>query len=153
MLVDRPAVPDFDSDEDKMWRKDRTLTYANGYIVAKYGDLVQTFNIGQLGSGCLSVDVPRKSYVAQRTNVIGGETKSITYPSRTYKRFNRRNASLASAGNPFTFITDIGLFEARVTGDIQHLITFICDNRTSLYGPITLLSPTSAEYGPFSTVI
>ena len=153
MLVERPTPPDFDSDEDKMWRKERTLTYTDGYVVALYGNLIQTFNLGQLTSACLSTNVPRKAYNVNRVNKIGEASTPVSYPSATYKRFNRRNASLASAGGIYTFITDIGLYEARVAGDIQHLIDFVCTNRASLYGPLTILSERSAEYGPFNTVI
>ena len=151
VLVSRPSPPEVDSDEDKMWRKESAITFDGGYISATYGNLTQTWNLGGSLGGCASVDVERAGYTANRANKIGGDVKKVTVSAGTYKRFPRKNGSLAAGGQPFTFVTDIGVFTARVGGDVETCIQWICDNRTNLFGTLTIYSDRGAQYGPFGT--
>lgn len=136
-----------------MWRKESAITYDGGYISATYGNLVQTFNLGQSLAACASKDVNRVSYTADRTNTIGGSSKKVNVPAKTYKKYNRKNSSLAAGGVPYTFVTDIGSYTARVGGDVQSCIKWICDNRNSMYGTLTVYSGRGAQYGPFAQTI
>ena len=149
-FAERPNVPDTDTDEDKMWRKESAITFDGGYISATYGNLVQTFNLGQSLAACAGVYVDRNGYTADRTNKIGGTSKKVTVPASTYKRFPRKNGSLAAGGKPFTFVTDIGSYTARIGGDVETCVQWICDNRNSMYGTLTIYSDRGAQYGPFA---
>ena len=149
-FAERPAVPDTDSDEDMMWRKEAAITYDGGYISATYGNLAQTFNLGQSLAACTSKTINRKAYTADRTNTIGGDSKKVTVGAGTYRKYNRKNGSLAAGGEPFTFVTDIGEYTARVGGDVQDCIKWICDNRSQMFGTLTVYSGRGAQYGPFA---
>ena len=149
MFADRPSPPDPNTDEDKMWRKEAAITYEGGYIVATYGNLAQTWNLGNTSAACSSVDVTRRSYTVQRTNTIGGATTSVSFPATTYRRYPRVNASVAAGGEEFTFVTDIGEYTARVGGDVQTVVDWICSNRSALYGTLSIFTNRGAQYGPF----
>ena len=149
MLVERPSPPDANTDEDMMWRKEAAITFEGGYIVATYGNLAQTWDLGNTGAACPSVDVTRQAYTVQRTNTIGGDTKAVSFPVTTYKRFPRVNASIAAGGEPFTFVTDIGEYTARIGGDVQTVVDWICTNRSALFGTLSIFTNRGAQYGPF----
>lgn len=149
MFVQRPEPPDANTNEDYMWRKEAAITFEGGYITATYGNLAQTFDLGNTSAGCSSVDVTRASYTVIRTNTIGGESKSVSFPTTTYKRFPSVNASLAAGGEAFTFVTDIGEYTARIGGDVQTVVDWICSNRTALFGRLSIFTNRGAQYGPF----
>ena len=148
-FAERPAVPETDSDEDMVWRKESAITFDGGYISATYGNLVQTWNLGQSLSTCSGVDVQRSAYTAKRANKIGDPKVDVSVPSSTYKRFPRKNGSLAAGGLPYTFVTDIGTYTARIGGDVETCVQWICDNRNTMYGTLTIYTNRGAQYGPF----
>lgn len=149
-FAERPNPPATDSDEDKMWRKESAITFEGGYISATYGNLIQTFNLGQSLAACSSKDISRKAYTASRTNKIGGTSKTVNVPASTYKKFPRKNGSLAAGGVPYTFVTDIGTYVARIGGDVETTVKWICDNRNTMYGTLTIYTDRGAQYGPFA---
>ena len=149
-FAERPEPPATDSDTDKLWRKESAITFNGGYISGTYGNLVQTWNLGQSLAACSSVDVDRKAYTVTRTNKIGGTSQSVSVPAATYKRFPRKNGSLAAGGAAYTFVTDIGIYTARIGGDVETVVQWICDNRNSMYGTLTIFSDRGAQYGPFA---
>ena len=142
-------MPETDSDEDMVWRKESAITFDGGYISATYGNLVQTWNLGQSLSTCSGVDVQRSAYTAKRANKIGDPKVDVSVPSSTYKRFPRKNGSLAAGGLPYTFVTDIGTYTARVGGDVETCVQWICDNTNTKYGTLTIYTNRGAQYGPF----
>ena len=149
-FAQRPTPPATDTDEDKMWRKESAITFQGGYISATYGNLVQTWNLGQSLAACSSVAVNRAAYTATRTNKIGGASQSVNVPASTYNRFPRKNGSLAAGGSAFTFVTDIGSYTARIGGDVETCVKWICDNRNQMYGTLTIFTDRGAQYGPFA---
>ena len=147
----RPTPPEAGSEEDARWKKLATISYDGGYIRAAYGNLAQTFALAGKNKFCLGkVDVDRAAYSCKRVLTIGTPEKTVNVPGTTYKRWPRRNGSSAAAGEPFTFKTDIGSYTARVGGDIQSLLTVMCDSVDQIYGVLWIYSDRGAEYGPIS---
>lgn len=150
-LLSRPSVPDAGTEEEARWKKLATIAYDGGYIRAAYGNLTQTFALAGKNKFCLGqVDVERAAYTVQRTLTIGTESKEVKVPASRYKRWPRRNGSSAAAGEPFTFKTDIGSYTARVGGDVQSLLTVLCDSADQIFGTLWIYSDRGAEYGPIS---
>lgn len=153
MFVERPNPPDTDSAEDLRWRKEASISFEGGYIKAKYGDLVQTFNLGSALDECSAISVARAGYTATRTNVIGGASKSIVVPAGTYNRFPSTRSSLAAGGLPYTFVTDVGTYVARVGGEVETTIQWICDHKVSIFGTLSVFTNRGNQYGPFSASV
>ena len=150
-LLSRPEPPEAGSEEDARWKKLTTIAYDGGYIRAAYGNLTQTWAVANKGRFCLaSTEVDRAAYSVKRVLTIGTTEKTVNVPASKYKRWPRRNGSSAAAGEPFTFVTDIGSYTARVGGDIQSLLKVLCDNADQLYGTLWVYSDRGAEYGPIS---
>ena len=146
----RPDVPQKESPEDYQWRKESAITYQGGYISATYGNLAQTFDMGKGLGVCSSVEVNRKAYTTSRTNKIGGDSKTVNVPSSTFKRFPRKNGGPAEGGGVYTFQTDVGNYTARVGGDVETAIQWICDNTDNMFGTLTVWTDRGAQYGPFA---
>ena len=145
----RPEVPAAGSEQEDRWAKQSTITFDGGYIKSAYGNLVQTWNLEGLNTTCAAIEVDRKGYSVDRTLTIGMGSKNVTYSPATYKRFPRRNGSAAAGGEAMTFVTDIGQYTARVAGDVQTLIQWICDNKDVQFGTLEIYTNRGAFYGPF----
>ena len=148
-LAVRPSPPETGSDIDKLWRKTRAISYDGGYISAAYGNLVQTFTMSGADPACDSKDVQATVKGHDRVLTIGGTSKTIAQFSKNYKVFPGKTGSNAAAGESITVVTDIGEYEARMGGDVQTLIQYLCDNKGSMYGPVYIYSARGKEYGPF----
>ena len=146
---ERPTVPDAGTELEDRWAKESTITYEGGYIKSAYGNLVQTWNLSALPTTCTSIDVDRKGYTVDRELTIGMGSKSITYAPKTYKRYPRRNGGGAAGGDAMTFVTDVGQYTARVSGDIQTLISWVCENKNVQFGTLEIYTNRGAFYGPF----
>ena len=153
MFVERPSPPDLDTPTDLIWRKEAAISFEGGYISAKYGDLVQTFNLGSALDECTAITVDRAGYTATRTNVIGGTPKTINVAAGTYKRFPSHHSSLAAGGLPYTFVTDVGTYVARIGGEVETTIQWICDHKVSIYGTLSVFTNRGNQYGPFSASV
>ena len=149
MFSTRPDPPAAGSEQEDRWAKDATIAFEGGYIKSAYGNLIQTWNLASVLSTCASTDVERAGYTASRTNTIGGSSKSVTVSASTYKKYNRRNGSLAAGGDAYTFVTDVGTYTARCSGDVQTVIKWICDNKDKQYGTLEVFTGRGAAYGPF----
>ena len=149
VLPPRPTPPDAGSREHERWCRDLTLKYEGGTITSAYGNFVQLWASGELPSATNGKDINRKAYKAKRTNKIGGDEKEVSVPAKTYKKYPSQRASQAAGGEVITFDTRDGIFTARMTGDIQHLIKQIASDLTQQYMEFTLYSARGADYGPF----
>ena len=145
----RPEIPAAGTDVEDRWAKEATIAFDGGYIKSAYGNLAQTWNLKGLVDVCNSKDINRTSYSVSRTLTIGGGSKTVSYPAKVYKKFPRRNGSLAAAGDSYTFVTDVGTYTARVSGDVQTAIKWICDNVDKQFGTLEVFTGRGAVYGPF----
>ena len=145
----RPDVPDAGTDVEDRWARESTIAFEGGYIKSAYGNLVQTWNLSGLTDTCSAIDVDRKSYSVDRTLTIGGDSKTVNYSAKTYKRYPRRNGGGAAGGEAMTFVTDIGQYTARVAGDVQTMVKWVCDNIDKQYGTLEIYTNRGAFYGPF----
>lgn len=145
----RPEPPAAGSEEEDRWARESTIVFDGGYIKSAYGNLVQTWNVGSLLDPCAAIDVNRKAYSVERTLSIGMGSKTVNYSAATYKRFPRRNSSSAAGGEIWTFVTDIGKYTARVSGDVQTVTQWICDNQNVQYGTLEVYTNRNAFYGTF----
>ena len=140
-----PAVTDL---EYQAWSRQATLNYNGGYIEATYGDLIQTWSLGATDA-CAGVATAVVRRQSSRTNTIGGATTTVAGSNYVYTAYPKRNSSLAAGGDVYTIHTDIGTYTARVGGDVQGLIAYVCTVTNQLYSPISIQSSAGAWYGPF----
>lgn len=140
-----PAVTDL---EYQAWSRQATLNYNGGYIEATYGDLIQTWSLGATDA-CAGVATAVVRSQSSRTNTIGGATTTVAGSNYVYTAYPKRNSSLAAGGDVYTIHTDIGTYTARVGGDVQGLIAYVCTVTNQLYSPISIQSSAGAWYGPF----
>jgi hypothetical protein len=151
-FITRPNPPQAGTDEYSRWSKEATLNFPGGYLTSSYGNLVQTFGMTSTDA-CSGVikNVSRKSY--SRVNQIGGDAKTIAATTFSYTAFPKRNAGNAAAGQAITVVTSVGSYTARLGGDLQSFVTWLCGNGTSqLYDNISFFSGRGAEYGPFAPI-
>jgi len=148
----RPDVPQAGTDEYDRWKRESTLNFPGGYVKATYGNLIQTFAMTNTDScGGEQVNVSRTSH--QRVNTIGGDAKTIGAKTFTYTKYPKRNSSGAAGGEVITITTAVGSYDARLGGDIQSFVGWLCGNGTSqLYDSIEFTSPRGAHYGPFAPI-
>tara|TARA_B100001094_G_scaffold236336_1_gene231427 strand:+ start:467 stop:949 length:483 start_codon:yes stop_codon:yes gene_type:complete len=149
MFATRPTPPVVTDPEYQAWSRRGTLNYDGGYIEATYGDLIQTWSLGETDA-CAGVQRAVVRTSTTRTNTIGGAATPVAGANYVYTAYPKRNSSLAAGGDLFTVHTDIGSYTARVGGDIQTLIAYVCNNTNQLYAPISIQSSSGAWYGPFS---
>ena len=148
-FAERPTVPDAGTELEDRWAKESTIAYEGGYIKSAYGNLVQTWNLESLTTTCSAISVDRKSYSVNRTLTIGGPSATVNYAAKSYNRYPRRNGGGAAGGEAMTFVTDIGQYTARVSGDVQTLIKWVCDNKDKQFGTLEIYTNRGAFYGPF----
>ena len=148
----RPDVPQAGTDEYDRWKRESTLNFPGGYIKATYGNLIQTFSMTNTDScGGEQVNVSRSSH--QRVNTIGGDAKTIGAKTFSYTKYPKRNSGGAAGGEVITITTAVGSYDARLGGDIQSFVGWLCGNGTSqLYDSIEFTSPRGAHYGPFAPI-
>ena len=148
-FVERPDIPEAGSQEEDRWAKQSTIAFEGGYVEAAYGNLIQTWNTTAIGTSCASINVDRAGYTVDRELQIGMGSKEVVYAPKTYKRFPRRNGSAAAGGEEFTMVTDVGEYTARVGGDVQTFIDWVCTNKDKQFGTLEIYSNRGAHYGPF----
>ena len=149
-FAQRPEVPAVGTDDYNRWRKESTLTWDGGYLTATYGNLIQTFAMtGADACSAKEITYQRKKHT--RTNTIGGDSKEIEAVGVKFNKYPRRNSSGAAAGELITITTPVGSYTARLGGDIQHFVKFLCSDsgKGQLYAPIEFTTGRTAFYGPF----
>jgi hypothetical protein len=148
----RPPIPGVGTPEYVRWSKEFALPFAGGTLSSAYGNMVQTFNLAGYTNYCAATSINVSRTSSSVVNTIGGS--AITRAGTTYvkKQYKKKNAGLAAAGETVVIRTDVGEFEARLTGSMQSLVEFVCANSGLLYGPIEVFSPSGASYGPFNPV-
>ena len=147
-----PTPPQAGTDEYTRWTKESTLNFPGGYITATYGNLIQTFSMtGTDACDGTTVSVTRKAH--DRVNTIGGSSTPIAQKNFSYKKYPKRNGGSAAGGELITITTSVGSYTARLGGDIQDLVGWLCGNGTGqLYSSIDITSPNGAHYGPFAPI-
>ncbi len=144
----RPNPPQVTDLEYQAWSRVATLNYDGGYIEATYGDLVQTWSLGATDA-CAGQARAVVRAGSTRTNTIGGASTPVAGANYVYTAYPKRNSSLAAGGDSYTIHTNIGSYTARVGGDVQGLIAYVCNKTNQLYDPISIQSSSGAWYGPF----
>ena len=144
----RPNPPAVTSPEYQAWSRVATLNYDGGYIEATYGDLIQTWSLGSTDA-CAGQARAVVRAASTRTNTIGMGSTPVAGANYVYTAYPKRNSSLAAGGDLFTIHTTIGSYTARVGGDVQGLIAYVCNKTNQLYDSISIQSSSGAWYGPF----
>ena len=149
-FVTRPTPPAINTPEYDRWTKESSLSFPGGTITSSYGNLIQTLAIDTIGFNCnpttKNVSVPQ----ATVTRTIGGATSQRKAYTYTKKQFNKKNSSSAAAGEQIVIRTAVGDYTARLTGSMEALATYLCNNGAAIYDSIYVYSPRGAEYGPFN---
>ena len=148
----RPNPPVAGTDEYDRWKRSATLNFPGGYVESSYGNLIQTFAMTNTDAcSGTQVNVSRSGY--SRTNTIGGASKTVAPKTFTYNKYPKRNSGGAAGGEVITITTSVGSYSARLGGDIQSFVQWLCGNGTSqLYDAIEFTSPRGAHYGPFAPI-
>ena len=151
-FVPRPTPPQAGTDEYSRWTREATMNFPGGFLTATYGNLIQTFTMTSTDAcSGTTKNVSRKSYT--RTNTIGGDAKTIGATTFSYVAYPKRNGGNAASGQAITVVTPVGSYVARLGGDIQDFVGWLCGNGTGqLYGNISFYSGRGAEYGPFAPI-
>jgi len=146
----RPDVPSVGTDDYNRWKKESTLNFPGGYITSSYGNLIQTFAMTGTDA-CSATEVSYTRREHPRTNVIGGDSIQVRQTPVTFNKYPKRNSTGAAGGEVITVTTPVGSYTARLGGDIQTFVGFLCSDsgKGQLYGPIEFTSPRGAHYGPF----
>ena len=153
LFMARPDPPAVDSDEYKVWKTQLAIPYTDGYVEATYGDLIQTFDLGDMGDTCEAKTISSSVKEQTRYNKIGGTGKTILPFTRTFQSFPRKNSSNAAGGALYTFHTDIGTYSARVGGDVQAMAKWLCSMESKVYGTLRVQTGSGAWYGPYSATV
>lgn len=150
----RPNVPAAGTPEHARWRKEMSLSYAGGNLTAAYGNLIQTINFAAIPFSCGSVDTVTVSVgTASPVLTIGQPPTSRRAYTYTKKKYHKKNSSLAAAGEQVRVVTDVGEYTARLTGTMEALATYFCNNSAQLYGDVTVYSPSGAAYSFTPTIV
>ena len=152
-LLSPPEPPEAGSAEEDLWAKEVSLNFDGGYIKSAYGNIVQTWNLTTELNPNIDEGVGRIGYQVNRVLKIGTLGKNVNYPPTTYRKFPRRNASGAAGGEQWTFVTEQGSFHARVSGDVQDVITYIELLTGSLFSTLFVYTGSGAQYGPFAPTL
>lgn len=150
MFATRPTVPTVGTPEYERWSKESAIAFDGGTLTAAYGNLIQTLSLDSIGFSC---NTPTKQVsVTSSAPVLtigqpAGTRKAYTY---TKKQFNKKNAGGAAAGEPVRIVTSVGEYTARLTGSMEALATFLCNNSAAIYDAFDVYSPRGAAYGPFT---
>ena len=148
----RPTPPAAGTDEYKRWAKEGTIAFPGGSLTASYGNIVQTFSLNGLATACTAdpLTVSRKAH--SRTNRIGGATTSVAGASYSLRRYPKKNSGNAAAGQPIEVITDIGSYTARLTGDVQDFVQWLCGNGSNFLGTMSFATEHGTLFGPFAPI-
>ena len=149
----RPDPPAPDSDDYQVWKTQLAIPYTDGYLEATYGDLIQTFELGDLGDTCEAKTISSSIGGTTRYNKIGGAGTPVKAFTRTFQSFPRKNSSNAAGGEAYTFHTDIGSYTVRVGGDVQSLAKWLCSMESKVYGTLRVQTGSGAWYGPYSASV
>lgn len=151
-FVGLPTPPQPNTPEYKRWAKEASLSFPGGSLTATYGNLVQTFSLAGMSAACTAspLNVSRKGH--SRVNTIGGPTTSVAAASYTLKRYPSKRSGNAAAGQPIEIVTDIGSYTARLTGDIQDFVSYLCGNGSNFIGNFSFYSEHGTEFGPFGPI-
>lgn len=153
-IATRPNVPAAGTPEYDRWRKEMSLSYAGGNLTSAYGNLIQTINFAEVPFACGDVDTATISVgAASPVLTIGGP--AITRKAYTYtkKKFHKKNSSLAAAGEQVRVVTAVGEYTARLTGSMEALANYFCNNSVHLYDDVTVYSPSGAAYSFTPTLV
>lgn len=149
-FVTRPTPPSINTDEYRRWTRESALAFPGGTLTSTYGNLIQTLSIDTIGFNCnpttKNVSVPP----ATVTRTIGGTSTQRAGYAYEKKQFNKKNSSQAAAGEPVVIRTGVGEYEARLTGSMEALASFLCANGAAIYDSIYVYSPRGAAYGPIN---
>jgi len=150
LLGGRPEPPSVDTEQYKQWSRNLTIAYPGGYIEAAYGNLAQTLRFATIKEQCgdLPVAVVRKQH--PRVNRIGMEATQVAEARFTYNKYPKRNSGAAAGGALYTVHTEVGVYTARIGGDVQTFMAWACERKNEFYGPTTFQTGAGAWYGPIS---
>ena len=146
----RPDIPVVSNPQYQRWTKQASLTYEGGTLTSAYGNLIQTVALGSLNPIC---NPPTKAVSVKahaRTNTIGGTSTNVAAHNYTLSQYPKKNSSAGAAGEPVRVVTSVGEYEARLTGSMEALAKYLCDNGQAIYDPFWVYSPRGAQYGPFT---
>ncbi len=130
--------------------KEVTVNYTGGSITSTRGTLEAIFEEEFLPSACQGVtrEISRIAYPMVR--VIGDAPTNVGATAFSVTSYPKTPSSFASGGKPIMVSADGGWWTARLTGDMESLVSFLCDNLESLSATLLVQSPSGAKYGPYT---
>ncbi len=127
-----------------------TINYEGGSITSTRGTLEAIFKEDAIPSACAKneKDVARKAH--ERVRVIGSPPTSVKAANFKLVSYPKTASSFASGGIPIMLSADGGWWTARLSGNVEDFVAWLCDNLEDLENVFLFQSPSGAKYGPFS---
>ncbi len=82
--------------------------------------------------------------------VIGDAPTTVTASEFDIVSYPKTPSSFASGGKPIMLSADGGWWTARLSGNVEDFVAWLCANLDDLENVFLFQSPSGAKYGPFS---
>ena len=146
------ATPVFLQPVPEQPTREATLNYEGGSMTTTRGVLAQMFTDASFLSSCAAVPKERlrKSYT--RTDYVGATSQVVAQSEWTELKYPSQTKSLAKGGEPIQVRINGEWWGARLSGGHSSFMTFLCNSRDSLVGPIAWRSARGTVYGPIAPI-
>ena len=128
--------------------REATLNYEGGSLTTTRGVIAQMFTDASFISTCAFVEVERSRRSYTRTDYIGAEVKVVPLTNWTQHKYPSQTKSIAAGGEPIQIKINGEWWTARLSGNHESFMKFLCDGKDSLVGPIAWRSARGTLYGP-----
>ena len=144
------ATPLLVREQPPMPEREATLNYEGGSFTASRGLVSYIFKSAAFVSTCAFVEVERKRNSYTRTEYIGADVKVVPQTTWTQHRYPSQTKSIAAGGEPIQIKVAGEWWTARLSGNHESFMKFLCDSKEDMYGPIAWRSARGTLYGPIS---
>ena len=144
------ATPRFLTGEVVEPTKLSTLNFQGGSLTASRGLLAAIFESANFLSTCAFVETERSIKSYTRTAYVGDTPRVVPQTTYTEKKYPSQTKSQAAGGEAIMIRVDGEWWTARLSGSHSDFMTFLCDSRDDLSGPIAWRSERGTMYGPLA---
>ena len=144
------ATPQFLTGDVAEPTKLATLNYQGGSLTASRGLMAAIFESANFLSSCAFVETERTRKSYTRTEFIGDTPRVVAQTQYTEKKYPSQTKSQAAGGEAIFIRVDGEWWTARLSGSHSEFMTFLCDSRDDLTGPIAWRSERGTTYGPLA---
>lgn len=128
--------------------REATLNFEGGSLTTTRGVVAAMFNDASFISTCAFVEVERSRKSYTRTDYIGAENQIVGASSWTQKKYPSQTKSIAAGGEPIQLKIKGEWWGARLSGNHESFMQFLCDGKDDLSDAIAWRSARGTLYGP-----